>query len=211
MNTGALAGLGIAAAIINVLSFLPYIRAILKGKTKPERSSWWIWSELMVIALAAQLAAGATWSALLTAVFLIGNTVVAFLSLRYGYGHFTAKDWLSVLAALAGVWLWKITNDPLAALLVTVAVDFIGNWLTILKSWHAPYTENLLTWALMGSAAVLSVLSVGELDVAKLLFPAYIIIANWSTFFVIIYRRRWRSQRIRAGIKRRRTTRPARH
>ena len=161
MSSQALAILGISAAILNAVAFVPYISTILSGKTKPERSSWWIWSILMAIAFAAQIAAGATWSALLTAVFFIGNIVVAFLSLRYGYGKFSFMDGAAIVAALIGVALWAATNNPLIALLVTIVVDFLAYWLTIIKSWKAPYSENLLAWSLMTLAAILSILSVG--------------------------------------------------
>lgn len=203
MSSQALAILGISAAILNAVAFVPYIATILSGKTKPERSSWWIWSILMAIAFAAQIAAGATWSALLTAVFFIGNIVVAFLSLRYGYGKFSFKDGAAIVAALIGVALWAATNNPLIALLVTIVVDFLAYWLTIIKSWKAPYSENLLAWSLMTLAAILSILSVGEFNVTLVLFPVYVACVSMCGVIVLISRRKWRSKRIIAGLKRR--------
>jgi hypothetical protein len=195
--------LGICAAIINAMAFVPYIRTIVNRKTLPERASWWIWSILMSIALAAQIASGATWSALLTAVFFAGNIVVAFLSLRYGYGRFGIKDGAAIVAALIGVALWAATNNPLIALLVTVAVDFMAYWLTIIKSWKAPYSENLLAWSLMTIAAILSILSVGEFNVTLLLFPVYVACVSMCGVIVLVTRRKWRSKRIKEGLKKR--------
>lgn len=203
MSSQALAILGISAAILNAVAFVPYISTILSGKTKPERSSWWIWSILMAIAFAAQIAAGATWSALLTAVFFIGNVVVALLSLRYGYGKFSFKDGAAIVAALIGVALWAATNNPLIALLVTIVVDFLAYWLTIIKSWKAPYSENLLAWSLMTTAAILSILSVGEFNVTLVLFPVYVACVSMCGVIVLISRRKWRSKRIKEGLKRR--------
>lgn len=202
MNQTILGGLGIAAATVNAVGFIPYIRSILQKKTRPERSSWWIWSGLMIIALFAQLAMGATWSILFTVVFLVGDGVIAILSLKYGYGRFNAKDGLSILIATAGVWLWITTHNAFIALIITIAVNFLGNWLTILKSWRAPYSENLLTWILMSCGALLSMLSIGTLDFALLLFPAYVTLVNLGTVFIVLYRRRWRSRRIRDGRRR---------
>lgn len=203
MSSQALAILGISAAILNAVAFVPYISTILSGKTKPERSSWWIWSILMAIAFAAQIAAGATWSALLTAVFFIGNIVVAFLSLRYGYGKFSFMDGAAIVAAIIGVALWAATNNPLIALLVTIVVDFLAYWLTIIKSWKAPYSENLLAWSLMTIAAILSILSVGEFNVTLVLFPVYVACVSMCGVIVLISRRKWRSKRIKDGLKRR--------
>ncbi len=203
MSSQALAILGISAAILNAVAFVPYISTILSGKTKPERSSWWIWSILMAIAFAAQITAGATWSALLTAVFFIGNILVALLSLRYGYGKFSFKDGAAIVAALIGVALWAATNNPLIALLVTIVVDFLAYWLTIIKSWKAPYSENLLAWSLMTLAAILSILSVGEFNVTLVLFPVYVACVSMCGVIVLISRRKWRSKRIKEGLKRR--------
>jgi len=199
MSTTGLAALGIGSAVLSGLGFAPYVRAILRGHTRPERASWWIWLVLTLVALTAQIAAGATWSLLLTATYFVGDLVIALLSLRYGYGRFTAKDILSLVAAGCGVLLWKLTNDPLIALVGAIAVDFLGNCLTLEKSWRAPYTENLVTWILISIAAILGVLSVGSLNVTRLIFPLFILVINWVTALTIVYRRHWRKQRILAG------------
>ena len=203
MFLDAFAVLGICAAILNAIAFLPYVSTVLLRKTKPERSSWWIWSILMAIVFSAQIAAGATWSALLTAVFFVGNLVVAFLSLRYGYGRFSTKDGAAIFLAFIGVAIWAATNNPIIAIIVTIVVDFTANWLTILKSWKAPYSENLLAWSLMTIAAILSFLSVGELNTTLLLFPVYVACVSFCGVLVLLFRRKWRSIRIKDGLKRR--------
>ena len=196
-----LAVLGIGSAILNFIGFVPYVRAIVRGTTKPERASWWIWTILMLIAFAAQAAAGATWSLFLTGALFVGDLVIALLSLRHGYGRFKPIDFMSLAVAALGISLWKLTDSPLAALIVIVGVDFLGNWLTLLKSWRAPYTENIITWVFMSAAAIAGALSVGSFGTAKIIFPAYIAIANCITASAIIYRRHWRKQRALAGRK----------
>jgi hypothetical protein len=201
MSMTTLAVLGISSAILNCIGFIPYVRAIRHGKTKPERASWWIWTVLILVALAAQAAAGATWSLFLTGGLFAGDVVVALLSLRYGYGRFKPVDAVSLGVAAVGIGLWKLTNNPLAALVVIVGVDFLGNWLTLMKSWRAPYTENVITWVFMSIAAIAGILSVGSLNPTKIIFPAYVVIANCCTAAALIYRRHWRKQRILAGQK----------
>ncbi|MDB5183577.1 MAG: hypothetical protein JWO07_258 [Candidatus Saccharibacteria bacterium] len=195
------AWVGVASAVINAIAFIPYVRSVLKGKTKPERSSWWIWAGLMIIAVTAQIAVGATWSVLFTIVFLIGDTAIGLLSLKYGYGKFSSKDAASIALAIGGVYLWYLTGSPLIALIVTIGVDFLGNVLTIMKSWRSPYSENVFAWLLMTLAAVLSVVSVGRFEVTYLLFPFYVVIMNLVTVSTVTYRRSWRSKRIKSGLK----------
>src|SRR5665213_3581551 len=96
MSQTALAILGIGSGVLNIIGIVPYVRGILKGKTKPERSAWWIWTWLMVVAFWAQASAGATWSLFLTGSFLLCNVVIASLSLRHGYGRFRQRDLLAI-------------------------------------------------------------------------------------------------------------------
>jgi uncharacterized membrane protein YhdT len=200
VNVSTLAILGISSAILNIIGVVPYIRSILRGKTKPERSAWWIWTWLMIIAFGAQAAAGATWSLLLTFSYLVCNVVIAILSLRHGYGKFKLYDFLAIFFAVLGVAVWKVTNRPILALLIVIAIDFTGNILTMEKSWRAPYTENLITWMLGGLSAVLGLLAVGSWDAAKAMFPIYAVIVNLMMVELLNYRRRWRSQRIKSGL-----------
>ncbi len=72
--------------------------------------------------------------------------LIAVLSLRFGYGHFHRKHHLSLAFAAIGVVLWRLTNDPLVALVVVIVVDFVAFYLTITKTWHAPDTETLCAW-----------------------------------------------------------------
>lgn len=201
MSSQALAILGISSAIVNATAFVPYIASILKGKTKPERSSWWVWSALMAVAVLAQLAIGATWSVLFTAVFFVANIIVAILSVKYGYGKFGKHDIIAIVLTIVGLGLWWFTNNPVLALLITIAVDFMAYWLTIVKAWKAPYSENLLSWSLMTVAAILSVVSVGELDPAKIAFPLYVTAVSGFGVYILHKRRAWRAERIKKGIR----------
>ena len=190
MTTTTLAAFGIASFVINTVGLIPYVRDILGHKTKPQRATWWIWLALNCIALAAQVAAGARWSLLFTAGSLLAVLLIALLSIKYGYGKFERKDGLSLMVALGGVVLWVLTKQPLAALLIVMAIDLIGYGLTFAKTWRAPHTETLIAWVLSGVAGTLGVLAVGDWDLAKLIYPLYITVVNWLLALMIMYRRR---------------------
>src|ERR1700690_3316117 len=113
MSQTALAILGIGSGLLNIAGIVPYVRGILRGKTKPERATWWIWTWLMVVAFWAQVSAGATWSLFLTGSFLLCNAIIALLSLRHGYGKFRQRDFGAVCLAVAGILIWKATNRPI--------------------------------------------------------------------------------------------------
>ena len=191
MSHELLVYLGIAAGVINTIGLLPYLRDIFRHKTKPERATWWIWLVLNFIALSAQWAAGATWSLGLTVGQIFAVGLIAVLSLKYGYGKFHKKHYISLAVAGVGVLIWKLTSDPLAALVIVVLIDFMAFYLTIVKSWHAPNTETLSSWVLASIAAGCGVLAIGEwTDIAKSIYPGYIFIANSFLVMLIVLRRK---------------------
>jgi hypothetical protein len=190
VSTTLLATFGILSAVVNTIGLFPYIKDILRHKTKPERATWWIWLALGSVAISAQIAAGATWSLFMVGAQTTAVAVIAFLSLKYGYGTFKRKDFLSLLIAMLGLVLWKVTSDPLYALLIVVAVDALAVWLTASKTWKAPHTETLIAWILSSLAGLFGLLAVGKLDLTQLIYPLYILVANSSVTWIIIYRRK---------------------
>jgi uncharacterized membrane protein len=115
---------------------------------------------------------------------------IAILSVRYGYGKFHKKDALSLVFAGIGIALWLATERPLLALIIVVMIDLVGFILTITKTWKAPQTETFIAWVFASFSGILGVLSVGELDATKLIYPLYITIGNSLMMTIIWYRRR---------------------
>jgi hypothetical protein len=190
VSTTLLATFGILSAVVNTIGMIPYVKDVFKHKTKPERATWWIWLALGAVAISAQVAAGSTWSLFMVGAQTAAVATIAFLSLKYGYGTFKRKDFISLIIAMFGLMLWKITSDPLYALLIVVAVDAIAVWLTATKTWKAPNTETLIAWIFSSLAGLFGLLAVGKIDLAQIIYPLYILIANSTVTWIIIYRRR---------------------
>lgn len=198
MSESTLAFFGISSVIVNTVGLIPYLRDILLRKTKPERATWWIWLALNVVAFLAQLAAGATWSLWFTGGIMMAVGAIALLSIKYGYGAFEKKHIISLIAAAGGIVLWKITNNPLLALMIVIAVDFMAFYLTIKKTWQAPETETLSAWIFAVVSAALGVLAVGDYgDIAKIIYPLYVLLGNGFLVWEIVYRRRKISHHIK--------------
>jgi hypothetical protein len=190
MSTTLLATFGILSATVNTIGMIPYVKDVFKHKTKPERATWWIWLALGTVAISAQVAAGSTWSLFMVGAQTTAVAVIAFLSVKYGYGTFKRKDFISLLIAMFGLVLWKITSDPLYALLIVVAIDALAVWLTAAKTWKAPHTETLIAWILSSLAGLFGLLAVGKPNLTQLIYPLYILTANSTVTWVIIYRRK---------------------
>jgi hypothetical protein len=180
---------GLIAGLVNLVAFIPYIRDTFLHKTKPERATWWIYSVLYFVLWAAQLGAGAKWLLISTTSYVITSIAIAVLSLKYGYGSLHRRDIVSLAIAALGLLLWKVTNDPLLAILTVIVIDFAGFWLTLFKTWHAPHTETLLAWQLAFVSSVFGLLSVGSMNFRLIAYPLYAIFADALIIWIIMYRR----------------------
>ncbi len=177
---------GYIAATLSIIMVIPYIRDILLHKTKPERASWFIWTVLGSIAFFSQLAKGATHSLWLTAGQTLGVLTVFLLSIKYGEGNLSKRDWKSLALALVGLILWALTHDAIYALVITIFVDCIGVFLTVLKSYQDPGSETVSTWAMSGTSGIFGALAVGSFNPVLLLYPTYIFLANYAVVITII-------------------------
>lgn len=158
----------------------PYLFDILRHKTKPERTTWFIWSVLGVIALSAQLQVHGGWSLLFVGLDAAGNLLVFLLSLHFGVGGWKLLDKIALVVAAAGLITAYVVRQPVVALLGVVLADVSGATLTIIKTYKAPASETTITWLCIGTASLLSALAVGKWQAAALIYPVYLTVANYG-------------------------------
>jgi len=135
------------------------------------------------------MSAGAHWLLLVTAVYIATSVAIAILSVWYGYGRLHKRDAISLVIAVVGLVLWRLTDRPLVAVMLVIIVDFAGFWLTLVKTWHAPHTETLIAWQLAFATAVLSIFSVGTWTIDVLAYPVYVVLAMALIVCMIMHRR----------------------
>ncbi|MFA6017867.1 MAG: hypothetical protein WCT28_02725 [Patescibacteria group bacterium] len=188
---------GYISFILSILKTIPYARDIFLKKTKPERASWLIWTLLVWIAFFSQLAKGATDSLWLTAGVGITALLIFSLSLKFGVGGFTRRDVTALGIAGLGLVFWYITNEPIYALAIAIAIDAIGTLLTAIKSYEHPFEETLIAWITAIAIGIFGVLAVGSFEPFLLAYPVYITVANVTIVTcLIIGRHRQRKQSI---------------
>ena len=190
MSTAFLATVGIAAGVIKLIGLIPYVKDIFRKKTKPERATWWIWTILNAVALGALIDAGGKWQLIMIVCQTLITGLIAILSVRFGYGTFRRKDMISIICAVIGVVLWQVTDQPILALLVVIAVDALAALLTAVKTWEDPTTETLSAWIMSTLGDFFGVLAVGTLNTTQLSYPVYILVADAAVMSIIFYRRK---------------------
>lgn len=167
------------SVVLALISAPPYIISIVKGNTKPERATWFIFMVMGFIALASQILLGGSWSVVFTALDATGSLIVFALSLRYGVGGWTTLDKIALTTAAIGVVIAFVAHDPVVALLGDILADISGTVLTVIKTYRDPDSEVALPWLLIGTSAVFAVLAVGRWDFGLILYPAYLALANY--------------------------------
>jgi len=164
----------LASALI-VLAGAPfYLYDILKGTTKPERTTWLIWTMLSLIAFVSQFKLGAHWSLLFVGLEASGNFIVYLLALKYGVGGWRLQDKWALAVAVLGITVSLVTHSPLVALVSVLVADSAGAVLTIYKAFLMPKSETAIMWVFLGLSAALSGASVGHWYLQLLLYPIYL-------------------------------------
>lgn len=162
---------GIAAGIFSLAAYAPYIVAILRGKTKPNRASWVIWVLTSGGIFFSSLASGASDTLWMPGCYMVCSSVIVLLSLKYGEDGWTSFDLRCLIAATIGLVLWGIFDTPLIAIIIGTSVDVVGALPTIRKSYHKPESEDELAWALFFLGSVANVLAIKEWSFVIALYP----------------------------------------
>ncbi len=181
--------IGIAARFVGGFA---YVRDTLRGKTKPNRSSWLLWSLGPFIAAAASWSTGGAWvvlSILATGMVPFIVFIVSF-SNKKAYWKLTAFDYIFGALALTGLVLWVIISDPFIAILFAIVGDIFATMPTIVKAWHHPETETGFNYFMALMNGVFGLFAVRHWILAEYGFMVYLIMVNFVIIFVL-YRKRF--------------------
>ena len=118
--------LAILAAVIALISYIPYFRNMFSGKTKPHAFSWLVWTVLLSIGFAAQVVEKGGAGAWITGSTAFLCFVIFGCALFKGERDFSRFDWLCLLGAGIAIVLWRVTNDALIAVVLVVLIDALG-------------------------------------------------------------------------------------
>lgn len=177
--------LGLLGGLFALGSVVTYIRDTLLLKVKPQRTTFFIWSVLGSIAFFSQLAKGASNSLWLPGLEAFGAIAIFLLSIKYGVGGFSKRDYIALLIAAFGIIAWYFTKEAAIALYLVILVDSAGLYLTLHKAYVTPDSETNFPWILSGFGGLLSLFSVGSINIILLSYPFYIMIANTAVVAAI--------------------------
>lgn len=178
------------AIVLTFIAFLPYIRSILQGKTRPHIFSWIIWGSTTFVVFLAQLAdkggAGA-WPIGVSGIITLYVACLAYI--KKSDTTITRTDWLFFIVAMTSLPLWYLTSDPLWAVVILTTVDVMGFGPTFRKAYIHPFGEQLTFFVLMAVRNLISIIALEHYSLTTVLFPAVIAVACLMFILMVAYRR----------------------
>lgn len=177
--------LGFLAIALGFISYAPYFWSIYKGQTKPHAFSWFVWGTLTGIGFAAITVAGGgpgAWEMALNSVLCFTVAGIAFWQRHVKYALF---DLLALAGALLGLFLWWLTKDPLAAVILLAISDSIGFLPTYRKAYYYPNEETPTPWAIGVVKYIIILFALESFTITTWLYPATILVID-STFVVFL-------------------------
>jgi hypothetical protein len=180
----------IVAALVNVAGCASYLLSTLKGRTKPNRVSFALWTLTPMVAFAAEIQQGVGLESLITFASGFGPLLILLASFkdRKSYWKLTAFDYSCGVLSLAGVILWAITREGNIAIFFSIIADFLAAMPTITKSYTNPETENWLGYLSTVISASIGLLTITDWHFANYGFPTYLLLMNLTFVYLIKFR-----------------------
>lgn len=171
--------LGIVAGIIAFFAYILYIVSIIKGESKPNRTTWFIWTFMGLVLALSYYFSGAKNTIWVPFVEFVGPLLIAILSIKYGEGGLTDK---TDLVCLAGVFisllLWIIFDSPIVALVINLIIDAFALIPTIKKSYLRPQGEDFWAWFGTGAADTINLFAIERFTFGVVVYPVYMLISD---------------------------------
>ena len=183
--------LSAVAIALTFIAFIPYIRSIISGASKPHVFSWVIWGTTTFVVFLAQLEGKGGVGAWPIGVSGSVSLLIALLAyIKRADITITKTDWLFFVSAMSSLPFWYFTSDPLWAVVILTTVDVLGFGPTVRKAYIFPHSESLLFFALFAARNLIVVMALETYSVTTVLFPAVIAAACLLLMAMMTYRRR---------------------
>ena len=174
-------------AAVQFLGGVAYIKDTLRGKTKPNRVTWFLWMLAPYIGTAAAISGGVSWAIL--PVFMAGfiPMLVLFASFlnKNAYWKLGSFDYLCGAFSLLALLLWIITEQAVVGIVFAIIADGLAALPTLVKAWRYPETETAAAYAAALFGALTSFLAVQKWIFIEYAFSLYLVIVCSAILFAM--------------------------
>jgi hypothetical protein len=180
----------IIGTLIGAIGSLAYLVDTVRGKVKPNRVSFLLWSIAPFIAFAAQIKQGVGLESLMTfsTGFLPLTTFIASFANKKAEWRITKFDLICGALSIFGLILWLITKVGNIAITFSILADALAAIPTLVKAYKYPDTELAWPWIATDFGVVLTLLTLKGLTFANSGFIVYIFVVNTLIFSLVQFR-----------------------
>jgi hypothetical protein len=180
----------IVGTLIGAAGSVVYLIQTVKGKVKPNRVSFLLWSIVPMIAFFAQIKQGVGLEALMTfsTGFLPFTVFIASFLNKKAEWKLTAFDLICGVLSLIGLALWLITKVGNIAIFFSIVADALAAIPTIRKAYKYPDTEIAWPWIATVVGVILTLLTLSTFTFANCGFILYILVMNLLIYILVQFR-----------------------
>lgn len=177
----------ILGAALNLIGSATYALATLKGKTKPNRVTWFLWALAPLIAFSASIKDGVGLPSLMTFMVGFGPLIIFLCSFvnRKAFWKISTLDIVCGAISILALVLWLVTGSGFIAILFSILADLIAGIPTLVKAYKSPETENYSVFLFGSISAIITLLAIDKYEFSYYAFPAYILVIC-AVLFVLI-------------------------
>ncbi|MGH9357514.1 MAG: hypothetical protein ACRD10_15430 [Terriglobia bacterium] len=180
--------LSIAAGVLFVVGFIPYIRSTVRGEAQPSKAGWTIWAILDVVTFAGMLIKHAMIGQM--AAVLLCAATMAVLTWKYGKPGWSRVDKVCLAGAGLGIVLWTIFSDPVLGIVTSLVVIFLGGIPTFVSAWGDPSKEDRTAWTILWVSCIVAVAAIPAFTLAEAAQPITFLVIESIMIFILYTRPR---------------------
>lgn len=167
-------------AVIGSLGGAYYLYDTITGRAQPNRVTWLLWGIFPMVVFAAQRVQGVneiSWVSFGSGLMPLLVFVASLVNPK-AYWKSAPRDYYLMAAALIGITLWAVTDNPNLALLFSLLADMLAGIPTVIKSYRHPESESWVAYAISAVGFGISLLSVQTYNLANSAFVIYVFLIN---------------------------------
>jgi len=176
------------SVVLSLTGSFTYLRDTLRGTTKPNRISWFMWALAPIASSVVAVSAGADiWGTV--RVFIGGFfPLVIFIISFYNpqsYWKLTVFDVVCGVLSFLALTVWLVVREAEAAIILLLLGDAFASIPTLRKAWHNPETETGSSYILYALASLLAFTAIPQWNIENAAFQIYLFSINVILAFPI--------------------------
>ena len=180
----------IVGTLIGAVGSVAYLIKTVKGKVKPNRVTFLMWSIAPMIAFFAQIKQGVGLESLMTfsTGFLPFTVFIATFTNKQAVWKLTAFDLICGILSVLGLVLWMITKVGNVAIFFSIVADALAAIPTLVKAYKYPDTEMAWPWIATVFGVILTMLTLSTFTFANCGFILYVLVLNTMIYILVQFR-----------------------